>query len=159
MPRPTVKLLLVDQDERLLLLRSEDPATSAVCWYPVGGGVEPGESLHAAARREAYEETGLATLPDGEHVWTRDHTYRYDARTVEVHEDWLLVRVPSFAPAPARLTEREARTLTGARWWRADELAATTETVFPPGLGARLATLLREGAPTAPVDISDPSAP
>lgn len=36
---------------------------------------------------EACEETGLSDLPPGTQVWSRDHTYRFDGRTVEVHED------------------------------------------------------------------------
>jgi 8-oxo-dGTP pyrophosphatase MutT (NUDIX family) len=58
-PRQTVQLLLVDPDERLLLLHARDPATGVSHWCPVGGGVEPGESLQEAAAREAWEETGL----------------------------------------------------------------------------------------------------
>ena len=159
MPRASVKLLLLDPDERLLLLRSTDPSTGGTQWYPVGGGVEDGESLVEAARREAHEETGLAEPFDGAHVWTRDHTYRYDGRTVDVHEDWLLVPVAHFEPAPTSLSPYEVRTLSGARWWRTDELVATAETVFPPDLGARLTTLLAEGPPATPIDISDPTAP
>ena len=92
-------------------------------------------------------------------MWTRDHTYCYDGRTVEVHEDWLLVPVEHFEPAPTSLSDYEERTLSGARWWRTDELVATSETVFPPDLGVRLAALLAEGPPVTPIDISDPTAP
>ena len=159
MPRATVKLLLLDPDERLLLLRSTDPSTGGTQWYPVGGGIEDGESLLDAARREAREETGLAEPFDGAHVWTRDHTYCYDGRTVEVHEDWLLVPVEHFEPAPTSLSDYEERTLSRARWWRTDELVATAETVFPPDLGVRLRALLADGLPATPTDISDPTAP
>ena len=159
MPRPTVKLLLVDPDDRLLLLRSTDPSIGGTQWYPVGGGIEDGESVVEAARREAYEETGLAEPFDGAHVWTRDHTYRYGGRTVEVHEDWLLAPVAHFEPAPPSLSRDEERTLSGARWWRTEELVTTTETVFPPDLGTRLTALLADGPPATPIDISDPTAP
>lgn len=159
MPRATVKLLLVDRDERLLLLRSTDASTGATQWYPVGGGVEDGESLVEAARREAHEETGLGEPFDGAHVWTRDHTYHYDGRSVEVHEDWLLVTVEHFEPVPTSLSDYEERSLSGACWWWPDELVTTAETVFPPDLGLRLAALLAEGPPATPIDISDPTAP
>ena len=92
-------------------------------------------------------------------MWTREHTYRYDGRTVEVHEDWLLHRVPSFDPAPARLSDHEARTVQGFRWWRAEDLARTTGVVLPPALGDLLAALLGSGPPDVPIDISDPAAP
>jgi hypothetical protein len=41
----------------------------------------------------------------------------------------------------------------GRRVWSADELRATTDSVFPPDLGERLARLLVEGCPAAPIDI------
>lgn len=156
-PRMTVKLLLLDEEDRVLLIRSSDPTTGAPCWYPVGGGVETGESLQQAALREAHEETGLSTLPNGAPVWTRDHTYEYGGRTVEVHEDWLLHKVPHFEPSPAGLSELEARTITGFGWWEVDDLSRTTDTVFPPRLGELLAELLREGLPQEPIDITEPS--
>jgi hypothetical protein len=90
-------------------------------------------------------------------VWTRDHTYCFDHRTVEVHEDWLLHPVRDFEPAPACLSDYERRTVRGFRWWGSEELTQTTDTVFPPTLGRLLAALLRDGPPRAPVDITDPS--
>ncbi|HEX5916238.1 MAG TPA: NUDIX domain-containing protein [Nocardioides sp.] len=159
MPRASVKLLLLDEDDRVLLIHAADPRTGRRSWFPVGGGVEPGELLLDAARREAYEETGLAELPVGDHVWTREHTYRFDGRTVEVHEDWLLHRVSHFDPAPALLSAYEARTLLGFAWWSVEDLRSTADTVLPPTLGDLLAALLHDGPPPAPVDISDPTAP
>ena len=157
MTRLAVKLLLVDEDARLLLIRAEDPRTKDVCWYPVGGGVEAGETLQEAAAREAYEETGLADLPAGLPVWRRDHTYEYYGQVVDVHEEWLLHRVDHFDPAPAQLTEYEVRSILGFRWWRAEELVGATETVFPPRLGVLLIELLRDGAPAEVLDIGGPT--
>lgn len=72
-----MKLLLLDENGCLLLIRAEDPQTHAKCWYPVGGGIELGETLQEAAAREAFEETGLVSLPPGRLVWQRDHTYEF----------------------------------------------------------------------------------
>jgi hypothetical protein len=52
------------------------------------------------------------------------------------------------------LTDDEQTYITGFRWWTADELASTTEQVFPPDLGTRLQALLRDGPPRSPIDIS-----
>jgi len=156
MARLAVKLLLLDEEDRLLLIHSKDPRTQAECWYPVGGGIESGETVHEAAAREAYEETGLANLPAGQPVWRRDHTYEYDGRTIDVHEEWLLHRLDRFDPAPAQLSEYETRTILGFRWWRAQELAEATDTIFPPQLGPLLLDLLTVGPPTEPIDITQP---
>jgi len=152
-----VKLLLVDEQDRLLLIHAKDPRTGREAWYPVGGGIEPGESSQQAATREAHEETGLEVLPVGTAVWRRDDTYRFDGRVWEVHEEWLLHSVPHFDPAPAALSEVEARSVMGFRWWSAAELMSTTDTVFPAGLGALFAGLLRDGPPDVPIDITSRS--
>lgn len=154
----TVKLLLLDEDEQLLMVQGRDPLTRTTHWYPVGGGIEPGESAHEAACREAHEETGLTLLAPGLPVWTRDHTYEYDGHSVEVHEDWFLHAVGHFDPAPAGMSDYESRSIIGFRWWGAEELSRTEESVYPPNLGTLLTALLREGLPSVPVDISDRSA-
>ncbi|MEO7844403.1 MAG: NUDIX domain-containing protein [Nocardioides sp.] len=155
MVRLAVKLLLMDADDQLLLIHSKDPRTAAKYWYPVGGGVELGESLQDAAAREAYEETGLTGLPAGDHVWRRDHTYEFNGRVFEVHEEWLLHRVEHFEPAPAELSGDEAQSILGFRWW-GEELAEATDTILPPGLGQLVKDLLADGVPSAPIDISNP---
>lgn len=153
--RLSVKLLLVDEEDLLLLIHSRDPHSGDECWYPVGGGLEPGETLQHAAAREAAEETGIKTLPAGDLVWRRDHTYSYDGDEVDVREDWLLYRVTHFSPAPAALSEYERSSILGFRWWSIPELRTTCETIFPPRLGQRLSDLLRTGVPPTPVDITE----
>ncbi|WP_170284955.1 NUDIX domain-containing protein [Kribbella amoyensis] len=140
-----MKLLLLDENDRVLLIHAKDPQTQAECWYPVGGGIEPGETLQEAAAREAYEETGLTELPPGLPIWHRDHTYEYDGRKFDVHEEWLLHRIERFDPRPTQLSEAERHSIFGFRWWRAEELIETTETVFPPGLGQLMGELAGEG--------------
>jgi 8-oxo-dGTP pyrophosphatase MutT (NUDIX family) len=153
MPRQTVKLLLVDPDGRLLLVHGRDPATGTRYWYPVGGGVKAGESLNEAADREAWEETGFDRLPVGAQVWTRDVAYTHAGRTFDVHEDWLHHVVAHFDPAPGRLTDRESESILGFRWWTAEELRTTRESVFPPDLGTHLSRLQERGCPAVPIDI------
>ena len=80
-------------DGRLLLVRQYRYAARRWLWELVAGGIEPGESVEKAARRELKEETG------------------YRARTLR--------RLFDFYPSPGFLTERmslvEARGLTKSK--------------------------------------------
>lgn len=50
---------LLLEEGKLLLVKLTSPATGKDIWMPPGGGVEPGESLKDALKREFVEETGL----------------------------------------------------------------------------------------------------
>jgi len=46
--RHAVRVLLVDEEDRLLLFRGEEPETGAAFWFPAGGGLEEGEDVRIA---------------------------------------------------------------------------------------------------------------
>ncbi|HCD51048.1 MAG TPA: NUDIX hydrolase [Balneolaceae bacterium] len=56
---------LLFREGRLLLVKLHSPVTNKDLWIPPGGGLEFGESLHTALKREFKEETGL-TIKVGE---------------------------------------------------------------------------------------------
>ena len=61
--RHAVRVLLLDEQERVLLLRGVRPETGTAFWFPAGGRLEDGEDARSAAVREVAEETGLADVP------------------------------------------------------------------------------------------------
>ncbi|WP_433167447.1 NUDIX hydrolase [Kribbella sp. CA-247076] len=152
--RRTVKVLLLDQSDRLLLLRGDEYADGHPIWFPVGGGLEPGEDAVTAALREIEEETGSRDVTIGPEVWHRQQLYSWRGTRTDVHERWFVARTDRFTPSTQALTDEEQTYITGFRWWTADELIATTAEVFPPDLGTRFRALLRDGAPQTPIDIS-----
>lgn len=151
--RVSVRALLVDEQGRVLLLRSEEPDTGLPFWYPPGGGVEDGEEPVAALSRELLEEVGLAGLEIGPEVWTRRHAFSWRGVTYDQWERWFLCRVHHFGPSGQGRTETEVEDLTAARWWGLPELAATTDRLTPRDLANRLDQLLREGPPQSPIAV------
>jgi double-stranded uracil-DNA glycosylase len=152
-PRDAVRALVVDADERVLLLRWEHPATRERWWITPGGGIGPGEDPETALRRELAEETGLRPDALGPVVWRRDHVLPLGERLVRQRERFHLLRVDRPEVAPE--IDLEAEHVQGYRWWTLAELEATEERMGPPSLAAHLRALLRDGAPSEPLDLPE----
>ena len=60
--RPAVRAVVLDADDRVLLVRFENAVSGDVWWATPGGGVEAGETDEQALRRELLEETGLTRV-------------------------------------------------------------------------------------------------
>ena len=151
--RYAVRVLLLDEQDRLLLFRAEDPDRGRAFWFPAGGGLEEGEGARAAAAREVAEETGLRDIALGPEVWRRRHEFAWRGVRSDQRERWFMARVGHFVPNGAAMTETEKVDLTACRWWSLEELDATSEDLTPRALAAHLRALLRDGPPTHPFNV------
>jgi 8-oxo-dGTP pyrophosphatase MutT (NUDIX family) len=134
--RESAKVLLVTPDLEVLLLSAVDPLQPdrPSHWFPVGGGVEDGESLESAAIREVQEETGLVVADVGEPLMTRHASFDFEGEHFEQDETYYLASVVRFELNTEGWTEVERRSVSGYRWWTLEELRTTDETVFPENL-------------------------
>lgn len=149
--RPTARVLLLDPSDRVLLFLARDPdEPDHPFWYPPGGGVEEGESVEDAARREVHEETGLE-VELGPQIGVRRHVASFAGRTVDVRETWFLARTPTSYVETSGFTPLEAATIEAHRWWTIDELEATTDPLTPRALAALVRDLLHDGPPVVPL--------
>jgi 8-oxo-dGTP pyrophosphatase MutT (NUDIX family) len=113
----------------------------ATFWATPGGGVEPGESFEAAARREAFEEMGLTLADPGPQVAQRSAQFAlFDGTMVAADERYFLLRVADLQLSSTNWTELEREVMAEHRWWTQRELQAATEQVWPETLEAILIT-------------------
>lgn len=148
LPREAARVLLLDDEDRVLLVAHAPDPTRRV-WTAPGGGLQPGESHEQAAARELTEEIGIA-IPLGPWVWSRRVTFAFRGCWIDQSERWFLARVGQADVRAAPLDDVGAK---DARWWTVTELRETAAELAPAALGHHLAELLSAGTPTTPVDV------
>lgn len=139
-------MLLVDDTDprvpRVLMVRGHDPhEQDRTFWFTPGGGLEPGETMRAAAVRELAEETGWV-LEEHElsgPVWRRTAVFDFASRPYVQYEE---IFVGRLADADARertaaeWTEVERETIDEVQWMTATDLRSAPIEVFPVELRA-----------------------
>lgn len=152
--RSSARVVLVDADDRVLLLRGGDPGRPGpAVWHTPGGGIDPGETPEHAALRELEEEVGLHLDAVGPLVWTRRFQFLFDGVRYDQDEVFYYVRVAGHDVDESGHTPLERRYLSGHGWFSVAELDALEELIAPPDLADRLRELLEHGPPAAPVAV------
>ena len=152
--REGVRAVVLDDDDRVLLVHFQFPDWTL--WATPGGGVEPGETLDVAIRRELLEEVGLVDVELGPIIWERTHIFPF-AEFSGQHERFFLVRTSTNVISPS-FSQQEllAERLTVARWWSVQEIREASDERFAPRqLASLLETLLRQGPPGELVDTGE----
>ncbi len=141
--RLPARVVLLDPNDRVLLMRYDDGPPNGSHWTTPGGGLNEGESFPAAAVRELAEETGWSDIPLGAVVLHRTWTMEYAGRLVQQRERLYLART-SVARREIQGVDamHAADQIAAWRWWTLAELDATGETVWPAGLADLIRTSL-----------------
>lgn len=155
--RKVARVVLLDPQDRVLLLHGHEPDDPADdWWFTPGGGLEGDETREEAALRELAEETGITQVELGPVLWRRTCSFPFAGRRWDQDEWYYLARTAAASevvPGATALTELERRSVSGARWWTCRELATAHETVYPTRLAELLRRLLDEGPPAGPVTL------
>ncbi|MGW9347727.1 NUDIX domain-containing protein [Nocardiopsis flavescens] len=123
--------IVTDPGGRIMLSLIADGFPGAGTWHLPGGGVDPGEDVRSALRREVREETGQDGVV-GRLITVSSH-HRVPPSGHEVYAVWVFSHVHVARPVPARVLEESGSTADCA-WFTPDQLG-----------GLRLSTTTRRG--------------
>lgn len=142
--RTTARLVLFDARGRILLFLHAD-GLGRRFWATPGGGVEEGESLEQAARREASEELGAHDV-DLTYLWTGLTEFEFADKDVSQTEAFFRVTGhPGVFGPEVEATHKRERILE-SRWWSAGEIEAADERILPLDLAKRVREFGRKPA-------------
>jgi 8-oxo-dGTP pyrophosphatase MutT (NUDIX family) len=134
--RRAARVILLDPDDRVLLMRYDDPPPNGRHWSTPGGGLDGAEDYPAAAVRELAEETGWTDIALLGEVHRHTIEMEYAGRVVLQHERLFLARTGQPCRAISGVEEMHATDGIAAwRWWTLAELDSTAEDIWPRGLG------------------------
>jgi 8-oxo-dGTP pyrophosphatase MutT (NUDIX family) len=153
--RQAARAIVVDENDRVAMVKYIFEH-GEVRWGTPGGGLDPGESHEEGIRRELHEELGLDISDLDPYVWERVKMFPMLTGHDGQRERYFLVRVAHFDPEPAIGWDRmNAEFVHEIRWWSLDEIESSDEIFMPESLVGHLRTLLRDGPPASPIDVSD----
>jgi len=164
MRRRAARVVLLNRHRHVLLLRASDPLDrSKPPWWEIpGGGLDPHETSEDGARRELWEEAGIADAEIGPCVWVQHARFTFAGLRFDQHERihvaWCDADGDDATYRPGSLEALEAMAFTGRRWWPLEELLASTEPVLPTRLREFIPALVADELPSEPLDITWPRA-
>ncbi len=135
--RPAARLLVFNAENKLLLFKfvfEKGPLLGTTFWATPGGAVQEGETFKEAARRELFEETGIA-LDIGEEIGRRRSVFQVPTGDyVDADERYFYLRVLSDSVDDSGQQAFERQFMKEYRWWSLADLRNPPETVYPEEL-------------------------
>jgi double-stranded uracil-DNA glycosylase len=137
--RAAVRALVIDDDDRILLVQYRRPVGDETWWGTPGGGVDPGESDQQALARELQEEVGLHDFELGPVLYEHVGEFPWARQLFRQVNTTYLVRVREHEPRPT--IDLAAEGVVDVRWWSRSELEATNAQLAPADLVERVRNL------------------
>ena len=141
--RRAARIIVLDRADRVLLFRFDVPDRPPF-WVTAGGECDDHESFEEAARRELFEETGIAADPGRQVARTTPEFVTVEGEPIQADERYFHVRVDEPVIDTSHHTELERQVMTQHRWFTPQELSDWPEAIFPETLAQIIARILPE---------------
>ncbi len=149
--RDAARVVALDDDGRVLLLRAQDQERpDSSFWFLPGGAVEPGEEpARAAARQFAAASGRVCPVEDFTGpVWLREVRFASQGVTYDAREMFFVLADAGGEVDTSGVPGLGRRRVAAHRWWTPAELAVTVDVVHP----RQLADLVSDPASLRPPD-------
>jgi len=163
--RHSVKIILLNETDDLLLMRIDDPQTRGVgedyrgpFWCMIGGQIEAGESVLEAAARELFEETGIAEedVNFGPIVWFGECDLILYGTPTHIKQQFIVARTKKKTLSPANLTPGEAKRVKQLAYFSLHDIINSDEIIYPVLLPAYLPGIIAVKYSEEPIEIKLP---
>ena len=160
--RNSVKVILLNNKNELLLLCADDPKTTAVegvyhgkFWFLTGGAIESNESIRETAFREIYEETGIARdeVNLGPVVWYGEFDLCLAGTPTRFKEKFIVATTSKTDISFVNLTAEEKEIIKSFSWFSLDQINNCPDVIYPVLLPEYLPNILVGKYPTVPMKI------
>jgi 8-oxo-dGTP pyrophosphatase MutT (NUDIX family) len=161
--RTAVKVVLLNDADELLLMCIDEPTITSMSgeyrgrfWTLIGGAIEPGETIRAAAEREVFEETGLTgeDVAFGPHVWFGELDLILFGKPTHIRQEFVVARTRRTQVSLANLTDAEKTMVEQLSWFSLDRIVNSGEVIHPVRLPQYLPDVIAGQYPEAPREIN-----
>lgn len=161
-PRMSMRVILLNAKNELLLLKADDPNTTTTSgryngpfWFLVGGGIEPGEEIEGAVLREINEETGIAKehITLGPIVWKGEFDLIINGILSRQQQRFIVARASAAQVSLHNLTPYEQKVIKDIRWFSLEQIEDSKELIYPLCLRRYLPAILKGHYPAEPLEI------
>jgi 8-oxo-dGTP pyrophosphatase MutT (NUDIX family) len=160
--RNSVKVLLLNDKDKLLLISADDPKTTTVngeyhgkFWFPIGGEMKKGESIEETAFREIHEETGIEKedIELGPIVWYGEFDLVLGGVKTHLKQTFIIARTKKRKVTPTKLDIWERKVIKEIKWFSMEEIEKSNEIIYPVLLKKYLPDIIFKKYPKNPIKI------
>ena len=161
--RNSVKILLLNQQNELLLMCADDPKTTSSdgkyhgkFWFTTGGEIEEGESIQKAALRELHEETGITKdeVELGPVVWYGEFDLMLNGILTHLKQTFIVAKTKRNNVSFICLDEWEKGALQKLAWFSLEKIKNSKEIIYPIVLSQYLSDIIAGNYPEKPIKIN-----